>query len=111
MFNQQEFNKFVEENGVYGFFDEPITLKSGRLSYFYVNWRNVVEDVFLTDKLADFVLSFAKDNDIEIDTFYGVPEGVTKLGIIAQYKWAQQSSKYSKGLLILSTIPPTLAAK
>ena len=87
-FNQAEFNKFIEENGVYGFFKEPITLKSGRLSHFYANWRTVVEDVYLTDKLADFTIEFAKANKLVADTFYGVPEGATKLGVITQYKCA-----------------------
>lgn len=104
-FNQEEFNKFIVENGVYGFFEEPITLKSGRESHFYANWRNVVEDVYLTDKLADFVIDFAQDflplSEGEIkrgcDTFYGVPEGATKLGVITQYKWAMQSPEYSQG--------------
>lgn len=101
-FNQDEFNKFIEKNDIYGFFDEAITLKSGRKSHFYANWRNVVEDVYLTDKLADYVLSFANENGLDADTFYGVPEGATKLGIITQYKMAQKSSNYSKGSHILS---------
>jgi len=45
-FNQEKFNQFILENKVVGFFEEPITLKSGRLSHWYVNWRNVAEDVF-----------------------------------------------------------------
>jgi len=36
-FNQEEFNKFIEDNNVYGFFQEAITLKSGRKSHFYAN--------------------------------------------------------------------------
>lgn len=90
-FNQEEFNKFIEDNNVYGFFQEAITLKSGRKSHFYVNWRNVVEDVFLTDLLSDYLLSFAKSNGLEGDTFYGVPEGATKLGVITQFKWAKSA--------------------
>ena len=101
-FNQEEFNRFIEENGVYGFFEEAITLKSGRKSHFYANWRNVVEDVFLTDQLADYVVAFAKAQGIDADTFYGVPEGATKLGIISQYKSAQQSADYSKGSHVLA---------
>lgn len=101
-FNQEEFNNFIAENNVYGFFDEAITLKSGRESHFYVNWRTVVEDAYLTDKLADYVISFAKDNGLDVDTFYGVPEGATKLGIITQYKMAKNSSQFSKGSHILS---------
>ncbi len=90
-FNQIEFNEFIEENNIYGFFEEPITLKSGRKSHFYANWRNLVEDAFLTDKLADFLIEFTKSNNIKVDTFYGVPEGATKLGIITQFKYAKQS--------------------
>lgn len=101
-FNQDEFNKFIEENDIYGFFEEAITLKSGRKSHFYANWRNVVEDVYLTDKLADYVLNFAKDNELLADTFYGVPEGATKLGVITQYKMAQSSPDFSKGSHVLS---------
>jgi orotate phosphoribosyltransferase len=101
-FNQEEFNKFIEENGVYGFFEEAITLKSGRQSHFYANWRNVVEDVFLTNQLADYVVSFAKSNGLSVDTFYGVPEGATKLGIITQDHWAKQNESYAKGSHVLA---------
>ncbi|MFX1596715.1 MAG: hypothetical protein ACFFBK_11705, partial [Promethearchaeota archaeon] len=30
-------------------------------------------------------------------SFYGVPEGATKLGIITQYKWARKQKNYSPG--------------
>jgi orotate phosphoribosyltransferase len=95
-FNQEEFNDFVKQNDIYGFFEEPITLKSGRKSHFYANWRNVVEDVFLTEELISFIIAFVKSNNINVDTFYGVPEGATKLGILTQYEWAKLSPNYSK---------------
>lgn len=101
-FDKNEFNKFIEESNVYGFFKEPITLKSGRKSQFYANWRTVVEDVFLTDRLADYVIAFVKSNNLKADTFYGVPEGATKLGVVTQYKWAKQSKYYSKGSHVLA---------
>jgi orotidine-5'-phosphate decarboxylase len=100
-FNQEDFNKFVLENDVYGFFEEPLTLKSGRKSHFYANWRNVVEDVWLTDKLSNYIISFVKDNNLDVDTFYGVPEGATKIAVISQYKWAKESG-FTKGSHILS---------
>jgi len=100
-FVQEEFNNFIKENNVYGFFKEPITLKSGRKSHFYANWRNVVEDSWLTDKLSDFLISFTKFNNLKVDTFYGVPEGATKLGIITQFKYAKQSS-WEKGSHVLA---------
>ncbi|MBU1974906.1 MAG: hypothetical protein KKG59_00725 [Nanoarchaeota archaeon] len=101
-FNQKDFNKFIEENNIYGFFEEAITLKSGRTSHFYANWRNVVEDVWLTDRVADYIIAFTKENKLEPDTFYGVPDGATKVGIITQYKWAQAAEKYGKGSHVLA---------
>lgn len=101
-FNQEEFNRFIQENGVYGFFKDPITLKSGRKSQFYANWRNVVEDTWLTERLAEYVIAFVEDAGIKVDTFYGVPEGATKLGIITQFKYAKQSANYDKGSHVLS---------
>lgn len=88
-FNQKEFDEFILDNEIIGFFNKPIKLKSGRVSNWYVNWRNVAEDVFKIDKLADYVLDFTADViENPPNCFYGVPEGATKLGIITQYKHA-----------------------
>lgn len=96
-FSQKEFNQFILKNNVVGFFTKPITLKSGRSSHWYLNWRNVAEDVFLLDKLTDFVIDFVEDLNLKPDCFYGVPEGATKLAIITQYKWAKKSPDYGLG--------------
>lgn len=100
-FNQEEFNSFVLENNVVGFFENPIKLKSGRMSNWYVNWRNVAGDVFLLDKLTEYVINFTKDLGLEPDCFYGVPEGATKLGILLQYKLAKNSPDYNIGSHVL----------
>jgi orotate phosphoribosyltransferase len=94
VFNRNKFNKFVLDNYVVGFFKQPITLKSGRESHWYVNWRNVTEDVYLTDKLTDYVLAFVGHNKLKPDCFYGVPEGATKLAVITQYKYAREQKDY-----------------
>jgi orotate phosphoribosyltransferase len=96
-FNRQKFISFILENKVVGFFDEPITLKSGRKSNWYVNWRTVTSDVFLTDKLADFLISFAQELGLKYDGFFGVPEGATKIAIISSYKWAKSREGFSAG--------------
>ncbi len=96
-FDQEAFNRFMLEHKVYGFFDQAITLKSGRQSHFYANWRTVVEDVWLTEKLVEHLLSFVEARGIAVDTFYGVPEGATKLGVLAQYTWARKQSDYGIG--------------
>jgi orotate phosphoribosyltransferase len=95
-FDQQAFNTFVVDSNVYGFFPQAITLKSGRTSHFYANWRDVVKDVWSTERLAGFVIDFVRDLGLQVDTFYGVPEGATKLGVIAQYLWARQQTGYGR---------------
>ncbi|RAP27976.1 hypothetical protein DID78_05595 [Candidatus Marinamargulisbacteria bacterium SCGC AG-343-D04] len=91
-FDKNAFEKFTIENQVIGIQDSPITLKSGKKSYFYVNWRNITSDVFLLDQCSNFIIDFCKENNVIPDCFYGVPEGASKLGIITQYKWAFQDN-------------------
>lgn len=100
-----EFVDFILANGVVGFFDEPVTLKSGRMSHWYVNWRTVAGEVGLIDQLADFLLSFLAHKSIAYDTIYGVPEGATKLALIAQYKAAMSEGIASRALLMGRGVP------
>jgi orotate phosphoribosyltransferase len=88
VWDQDDFNEYVLSNNVIGFFEEPITLKSGRVSNWYVNWRNPAENVRLISQLADYVIEFVLSKGLEPASFYGVPEGATKLGVITQFKWA-----------------------
>ncbi|TFG25025.1 MAG: hypothetical protein EU532_12060 [Promethearchaeota archaeon] len=96
-----EFNQFIIQNKVVGFFEEPLKLKSGRLSYWYVNWRNLSQDVYLMDKLTDYLLSFVNYLNLDLTCFYGVPEGASKLGIITQLKWAKFHNDYGPYKYIL----------
>ena len=96
-FNQSEFNHFILTHHVIGFFDSPMTLKSGRQSNWYVNWRTVTNDAYLLDHLTDFILDFSQHLNLIPDTFYGVPEGASKLGVLAQHKWAKSSESYKTG--------------
>ncbi|MGR3219699.1 MAG: orotate phosphoribosyltransferase [Candidatus Anammoxibacter sp.] len=97
-FIQKEFDEFIIEQDVVGFFEEPIKLKSGRLANWYVNWRSVSEDVYLFDKLTDYVVSFVGDLNLKPDCFCGVPEGATKLSLITQLKWAKMQPNYGLGV-------------
>ena len=99
---KNNFYKFIFKHNIIGFFEEPIKLKSGRLSSWYVNWRNVAEDVQSIDILSDFIITYVKSIGLTPDCFYGVPEGATKLGIICQYKWAKSQPNYKKTDYILS---------
>jgi len=100
--NKESFYNFILKNNVIGFFKEPLKLKSGRLSYWYVNWRNVAEDVFTLDELSDFLIDYVKYLKLDPDCFFGVPEGATKLGIITQYKWARAQGDFVQRKYTLS---------
>ena len=93
-FDANKFADFIIENDVIGFFDEPILLKSGQQSNWYVNWRTPTSDVFLMNQITDFVLQFVNNLDLNQDCFLGVPEGATKLGVITQFKWASSQSGF-----------------
>lgn len=98
---KRKFIEFIVDSDVVGFFEKPITLKAGGISHWYANWRTVGGDVYLTDKLADFLLDFIEVKGIEYDVIYGVPEGATKLATIAQYKWAQRQDGFGPGSHVL----------
>lgn len=96
-FDQNLFNQFIIENKIVGFYEEPITLKSGRKSHWYVNWRTILGDAFLIDRLSDFLIDFVRDANLIPDAFYGVPESATKLGIIATYKYVKHLPGFGAG--------------
>ncbi len=101
-FNQKEFNDFIIKHNVISLLKQPIILKSGRPSFFYVNWRNVCNDVYLIDQLTDYIISFVEGLGLRPDCFHGVQEGATKLAIITQYKWAKKQPNYKIGSHALS---------
>lgn len=106
-FDQEEFDEFVLNHGVIGFFEEPITMVSGRKSHFYCNWRKVSNDAYLLHELVHFVIRFVEDKVAEDvieapDCFYGVAEGATKLGVLTQYVWANMSPEFREGSHVLA---------
>lgn len=101
-FEQSEFDKFIIDQDVVGLFDKPVKLNSGRLANWYVNWRDVSEDVYLFDKLTDFVVAYVDELNLKPDCFFGVPEGATKLSLITQFKWAKAQPNYGLGVYPLA---------
>ena len=99
-YDQNEYNKFLTENKVIGFFEEPITLKSGRISHWYANCRNLLDKVGVIDRLTDFIIAFSDENRISADYFYGVPEGATKLAVILNYKKGKVDNNENQALVI-----------
>ncbi|HLG18251.1 MAG TPA: hypothetical protein VI895_00365 [Bdellovibrionota bacterium] len=101
-FSQSDFNQFILEQNVVGFFEKPVTLKSGRSSNWYVNWRSVTSDAYLLLRTVEFVLAFARDKKLSMNCFYGVPEGATKLAVVATMELARTSSQFSKGSHVIA---------
>jgi orotate phosphoribosyltransferase len=79
-----EFLKFLVKKEVAGFNPDGITLKSGRISYWYVNCRKLIQDLKTLDKASDFVIYFLRERKIltkDTDVVLGVPEGSLLLGM------------------------------
>ena len=98
-FNRDEFDTFLLENKCIGFFNPPITLKSGRPGHFYFNFRNLTDTKKLKDQLVEWIGKFITDRGLSPDYFYGVPEGATKLGTFL-------SDRFGKGKLVMGRGKP-----
>ncbi len=90
-------SQFIVDEGIIGFFEKPLVLKSGRHSHFYVNWRRATNDAYLLDQLSDYLLSFIESSGLTFDTLYGVPEGASKTALITAFKLAKLDPKFSPG--------------
>jgi len=75
MFDQKAYDEFLIKNGVVGFYEDPITLRSGGLSYWYANFRALLVDVRLADRAGQFIYDFSIDNGLKPTNFFAVPEG------------------------------------
>jgi orotate phosphoribosyltransferase len=89
--SSDEILKFMLRHEVVGFKDEPIELKSGRLSNWYVNWRPISGDILAIEKVGKFVAEYANTVGLKPDQFYGVPEGASILGVFSQYAHARNN--------------------
>lgn len=86
------FNKFLIENKCVGFFEKPITLASGRESYWYVNMRNLTDSVKVKDELISFLYNFLSNTDLKADFFFGVPAGATKIALFLSDFYAKNEN-------------------
>lgn len=103
-FNQGAYNQFVLNNNVVGIKGKSFTLKSGRTSHWYANWRIPTNDTWATEQLSTFIRhfigninNFVEGFELRPDCFFGVPEGATKLATITGSDWARKQVTYDKG--------------
>ncbi len=79
--NQEEFEQFfLATEGSAGFFDPPITLKSGRPGYYYFDLRNFQNHRGTKRRLVGYVYDFCMEQELRPELFLGVPEGMTPIG-------------------------------
>lgn len=88
------FSQFILDHGILGFFDKPLTLKSGRQSHFYINWRRATSDAYLLDQLSDYLVRFIREKNLPCETLYGVPEGASKTAVITAFKLAKEAPHF-----------------
>ena len=102
MFDQSSFLSFIKKNEVVKHFNDPITLKSGKTSNTYINWRQATSDAYVTFQLTQFILSAMHQYFPKSQCIYGVAEGASKIAIISQFLWAQQQETFEKNKFSLA---------
>lgn len=75
-FNQVAYDTFLVENHVVGFYEDPITLRSGGKSFWYANFRSLLDDLTKVKKTAEFIHEFAKEKlGVSFTNYLAIPEG------------------------------------
>ncbi len=80
MISLDQYNKFLLDNDLVGFFDPYITLKSGRPGHWYVNMRDALKNLNLKRQLAMYMYDLCGELALKPDYFLGVPDGAKPLG-------------------------------
>jgi orotate phosphoribosyltransferase len=93
-FNQKEFNQYVLEKNIISI--KKTFLKSGRISPYYINWRDVVGEAHSGNMLTRYVISFVTNIGLQPKTFLGVKESMSAFGAHLTYEWAKIQSDYGK---------------
>ena len=86
MFNKQKYIELITYSDIFGFHKDGIKLKSGRISYYYANFRNALENPEVFVRIINHIIDFIRENNIEFDCIYGVPEGATPWGVAVSYE-------------------------
>ncbi|MFH1762378.1 MAG: phosphoribosyltransferase family protein [bacterium] len=84
-FNKDSFNNFLLKHKIVGIKADGITLKSGRTSYWYANCRTLTDYTGPAGTLVRYLLDFTEELNLNFDYYYGIPEGITKLAVLANY--------------------------
>ncbi|MFH1229183.1 MAG: hypothetical protein V1678_02030 [Candidatus Aenigmatarchaeota archaeon] len=80
VFLRPDLDDFLIEKNCVGFFNPPITLKSGRKGYYYINIRDAIATVEGLEKISGYVYQHAINKGLKPDYFLGIPDGATQIG-------------------------------
>jgi len=108
---QDKFEEYLIALRCVGFYPEGVKLKSGRVSYHYVNLRETTRDISNASILGNYIVDFAEriglieeKNMNKYTIFYGVPEGATKAGFFAQLAYFWNEIRYSNKSTSINSI-------
>ena len=103
-FNINNFENFLIKKKLVGIREEGFLLKSGKRSYWYANFRDIVKNFSSLKEFSRLVFDFLIDNfDFKnIDGILGIPEGTTILGFALQEKLVEK--KIVKDNIILARV-------
>ena len=81
-FSQEKFETFLIDQQVIGYKQGGITLRSGRVSHWYANFRDLSARFSTLELLTQYIAAFILDTISlkEIDAIIGIPEGARILG-------------------------------
>ncbi|MDE1846084.1 MAG: hypothetical protein KGH53_02280 [Candidatus Micrarchaeota archaeon] len=96
-FDQDAFNQSVLSSNLVGFHSEPKLLNSGRMSNFFVRWKEMYNNPRLLNSTIKFTLGFVRDMGLEPMTILGVPEGMSPFGVSAQLSYISEKSSLEQG--------------
>lgn len=88
---QEEYNGLFEQ--FVSIKRNPFRLSSGRESRLYINLRGLTTNTTDIEVIAEGLIDLAREEGVEFDTFIGVAEGCTPLGIITSYILADDKDR------------------
>lgn len=75
MFNSELYDEFLVENNIIRFYDGPVELSSGGITYWYANFRELIGDKRKVVAAARFIYDYMSAHGIEPTNAFAVPEG------------------------------------
>lgn len=79
-FNPEKYVNFLISNQCVEFYNTPIQLKCGRLSWWDANLQKLYTNILLKRQLATYVYQFTQNHQLQPDLFLGVPMSAIPLG-------------------------------